>query len=628
MQAIYTPVDARNIEEIAEALEAAEDAEVIALDTETTGLDTFRDVLIVWTIYTGTDKAWMLDREALPYFADLFADKQKRWYFHNYKYDAKILRRYGYEIEGLVYETMVLDWLYDENKTGRKLGDVAHRLLGASKSSFDKTFGKNDDAVGNFLLYLEENDSRALVYATKDAWLTWNIGEELRKRLRDPSERNGYQNLLRLYEEHFAEFIKVLDRMEDRGTYIDTVYLKELGKEMSRELAEVQQRIYTLTDRVINISSTDQLRHFFFDELKLKPTSYTKKKREPSTDAEALQKIASTKGKKKNIVLGRQVAEAVLRYKALAKLKSTYVDGLLTKIHPDTERVHTSLNQHITVTGRLSSSGPNLQNIPARTEEGKKIREAFIPPLGKSLVVGDYEQIEMRVLAHLSQDDNMIDIIRSGKDVHSGTASLMFNVSYDDIITAKKADDRTEEQKMLVEYRRRSKSIGFGLVYGMQAPHLAHDLGITVEEAEEAMAAFFKPFRKIALWIKQTKALCHSELMVKTIIGRPRRLPEIQSTNGRIRSKAERDAVNAPVQGSAADIVRMAMIKCEHDPLLKELDAQMLIQVHDELMFEVPEENAEAALERIRELMEHPGIELLVPLSVDLNIGYSWAEAK
>jgi DNA polymerase I - 3''-5'' exonuclease and polymerase domains len=428
---------------------------------------------------------------------------------------------------------------------------------------------------------------------------------------------------------------------------VDIGYLDELSPKIEKDITKLHKQLNKIAGQEINPNSPLQLRHLLFDTLKLKPIKMTSGgssgNRQPSTDAMCLTIWAED---------GVKAAELLLQHRALAKMKGTYVDGL-RKWVDDELRIHPTLTQHVAVTGRLSSVEPNLQNIPVPGRDKFGIRAAFMPKEGCVLVVADYEQLEMRILAHYSQDDNMIDVIRKGWDIHSGTAALMFNYDYEEIIAAVKKkklaaqDDSivlTKLEKDMCFARSASKSVGFGLNYGEGPKKLARTLGVSVARAKELMAQYFEPYPKVQEFIEGVHAFILDHAMVETILGRPRRFHEMLDIGKLLDSctrwnlpgsakknlaRTERQSLNSIIQGSASDVAKMAMLICEFDSRLIRLKAEMLLQVHDELIFEVPEENAEEAMVIIKENMEHPfKDDLLVPLTVDCGIGYSWASAK
>ena len=620
---IERPEDPR-LKELIHTLEKDPRAPV-AIDTETTGLDIAADSVIIWSLYSAeAGYRWVLGRDSLPAFDHLFADPGRSWYLTNAKFDMHMLANSGSpELAGTIYDTMVLDWLFDENKTGlRDLDTCSYRHLGMHKTKFKARFKTNrgEGVVESFLRYLRTEPENVYDYASMDAWLSYKLAETLLLKLGQDDPR-----LLDIYEKLYDPMIHTLWAMEHRGIVVNTDYLNKLGAYMDQEIDRLLSRMTAITGKVINFNSPDQLAKYFIDELDMPIDNRLRTdKGKPSMGKAQMEKWARA---------GNTMAGMILEYRGYKKLKSTYIQGLNSKARqaPDgARRVHTRFNLHITATGRLSSTDPNLQNIPARSELGHKIRRAFVTRPGYKIVVADYSQLEMRVLAHFSRDPNMIDIIKSGKDIHAGTASLMFGVPYEEIVEAKKADEPTDRQKELVRFRTMAKSIGFGLMYGMGPHHLAADLHISVDDAKSLMAQFFAPFKNINGFIHYVNDYAMEYQRVYTITGRPRRLPAAISPDPRSHAQAMRQAVNSVIQGSAADITASAMIKIHRNPELRRLGLQMLLQVHDEIVSEVPEEHAQQASKIKQSLMENPldDVTLRVPLKAEPEIADSWGEAK
>jgi DNA polymerase-1 len=411
-------------------------------------------------------------------------------------------------------------------------------------------------------------------------------------------ESLGLTNLLESVE---IPLIGVLMRMEMRGVCVDCDRLRLMSKSFESQLSDIETRIYAAAGETFNIQSHQQLGHILFEKLKLDTKKKTKKKTGYSTDVDVLKQLA----------FHHELPDLVLRHRTLSKLKSTYTDALLDMVHPDTGRIHTSYNQTVTATGRLSSSDPNLQNIPIRTEEGRQIRSAFIPQKGWVMISADYSQIELRILAHYSEDPLLIDAFIKDEDIHSRTASEVFGGL---------------PGMMTPELRRQAKIINFGILYGMGAFSLSKELGISQKMAKAYIDQYFKRYQGVRDYSEQTIALARQTQKTSTILGRIRLLPDINSQNANVRSFAERIAVNTPIQGTAADLIKLAMIQMDADFSEKGFQAAMLMTVHDELVFEVPEQEMEAVTTRIRDIME--GVwPLKVPLKVNIASGKNWAEA-
>jgi len=624
-----------------------------ALDTETTGLHRATDYVLFWSACADEESRYCFSREMLPIWdAELSQDQDIKWYFTNQTFDFAMILNSGVRIPlGDTYCTLAMDWLYDENRQGRHgLKETSLDHLQLNMRAFKEAFKgkqKGETYQDRLLRAMDEEFESATSYASLDAWATFRIFHYLKNKLENMYSMDG-MCLWDYFDEVEMPFTRVLHNCSRRGIMIDVGYLDELSPKIEKDILHIHRKLNKIAGKEINPNSPQQLRHLLFDNLHLKPIKMTSGgssgNRQPSTDASCLKIWAED---------GIEAAELLLQHRDLAKMKGTYVDGL-RKWVDDELRIHPTLTQHVTVTGRLSSVEPNLQNIPRPGGDKFGIREAFMPKGACVFIVADYEQLEMRILAHYSQDDNMIDVISKGWDIHSGTAALMFNYDYEEIraaikkkkLAAKDGSDivLTKLEKDMCFSRNASKSVGFGLNYGEGPKKLAKTLGVSVIRAKELMAQYFEPYPKVQEFIEGVHAFILDHAMVETILGRPRRFHEMVEI-GKLLDKCirwnlpgsakknlartERQSLNSIIQGSASDVAKMAMIKCEFDPRLKRLGAEMLLQVHDELIFEVPEEHAEEAMEIIKENMEHPfGEDLLVPLTVDCGIGYSWASAK
>jgi DNA polymerase-1 len=448
--------------------------------------------------------------------------------------------------------------------------------------------GKGKTQVG----FEEVEVEKATVYAAEDADITLRLALKLEPLLAETGQR-------KLFDEVELPLVAVLTDMEWTGVRIDGDFLRGLSRSMEKRLALLEKEIHQLAGRSFNVGSPRQLGEVLFEHLKLARGKKTKTGW--STDVEVLTTLAED----------NPIAARVLDYRSMAKLKSTYCDALPKLIHPETGRIHTSFNQTITATGRLSSSDPNLQNIPIRTEEGRRIREAFIPAAGNRLLAADYSQVELRILAHLADEPVLKDSFAQGEDIHTRTASEIFGVSL---------------EMVTPEMRRRAKTINFGVLYGMSAFGLAKSLGIGRAEAQNYIDSYFARYPKVLEFIEERKAEARRDLYVTTLLGRRCAVPEIASKNGAVRGYAERNAVNYPLQGSAADIIKVAMVHIHRRLALEGLSAKMVLQVHDELIFDVPETELAAVEALVRQEMEGAA-DLTVPLVVDIGIGNNWSEA-
>ncbi|MFH1136260.1 MAG: DNA polymerase I [Pseudomonadota bacterium] len=506
----------------------------------------------------------------------------------NIKYDLIILRRHGVNLGPVADDSMVASYLLEPGVGGHNLDRLARHYLGHDTITYKQAVGAKNKGFDQI------SPEEAREYACEDADVALILAGKLRPLLHEAG-------LTALYETVELPLIEVLAEMEMNGVYLDRALLAELSQEFSRKMRRLEQRIHELAGREFNINSPKQLGHLLFEELKLPQGKKTKKKSGYSTDVEVLTELAQV----------HELPAEVLNYRGLAKLRSTYVDALRDLINPATGRVHTSFNQAVTATGRLSSSDPNLQNIPIRTEEGRRIREAFAAEPGKKILSADYSQIELRVLAHYSRDQNLMDAFARGEDVHTRTAAQVFGVP-PGLVSS--------------QMRREAKAINFGIIYGQQAFGLSRQLGIGKKEAQDLIDRYFLQYSGVKDYIDRTLAEAHKTGLVSTLLGRRRALPDLDSKNYQNRSLAERMAINTPIQGAAADLIKLAMLgvhKALHQAGLK---TKMILQVHDELVFEVPADELEAVAALVKSEMEgvHP---LDAPLVVDVSHGDNWAEA-
>lgn len=624
------------------------DTKRCAIDTETTGLNRWSDIVLLWSACPDIQSRYCFTPRMLDiYSEELARDPSIEWYFTNQTFDFCMLSNTNAVVpHGNTYCTLAMDWLYDENRQGRHgLKETAKDHLDFDMREFKETFGvsKRGESIQERLLRaLEDDFDSAINYASTDAWATFRVFEFLRGKLSSMESFDGtnYWDYFRNVE---SPFTRTLYNCIQRGIRVNLEYLEELSPKLESEIISHHKNLNRIAGKEINPNSTKQLRELFFDKLQLEPIKLTSGgasgNRQPSTDEECLTKWSE---------MGVDAAEIVLSIRNLVKIKGTYVDGLRKWVDPE-DRIHPTLTQHVTVTGRLSSVDPNLQNIPRPGGDKFGLRSAFIPRDGYVFVVADYEQLEMRLLAHIAEDKNMIDVINKGWDIHSGTASLMFDYNYDELQAAlkkKKAATKDKslqlselEEKMCFA-RQASKTIGFGLNYGEGIKKLAKTLNVSEERAKELKEIYFRPYPSVKSFISSVHAFIRDEYMVETILGRPRRFPDLKGLRNiqrkfltghekQLLAMCERQSVNSIIQGSAADVARMAMINCERSSRLRKLGVEMLLQVHDELIFEVPEECVDEARPLIVECMEHPfDYGLSVPLSVDVGVGTSWSGAK
>ena len=623
------------------------DQKTVAIDTETTGLVKHKDICLYWSLAWGR-RRMTLHASTLPFFTEVFADTSKNWVLANAKYDAHILANMGMVLEGDLSDVCVMhSLLYNDRPHGLKY--ICNHLLGWKWSDFQDTFGKICATQSpRQLIEKAERENMGLLieYAANDAWGTLASYIALKKQLEEAytdslfSSKHPYiETLWDLYSKVEVPYTKVLWHNERNGVLIDQQYLEDIAPTAIDEIQQLERDITKNAGFMLNPASPSQLRDYFFDRYttpkgdKLTPMKKTKGGKSgirlPSVDAKFLE---MHKG-------DVPMAALVLRHRELSKLYGTYIKGLSSKVDRH-GRIHCSFNQDVARTGRLSSSDPNLQNIPNASKDKWGLRGAFIAKHGYSLIVADYEQLEMRLLACGSQEPGMIEVIKKGWDIHMGNASMIFGLPYEDIKAAKNMEkliksgvkqpsDMTPYMSKCITARADSKTIGFGLIYGMGDALLASNLGCTKEEAAAKSKQFMSKYNAVKQFTTEAIDEACEYGYAFTILGRRRNLPEIHSPNKWDRRAAERQAVNTPIQGSAADVVKMAQIMCFASNMHNNYGANMLMQVHDELMFEVPNENVEVVMDEVKEWMEHPFVmDLDVPLGVDINSGPSWAVAK
>lgn len=507
----------------------------------------------------------------------------------NIKYDLTVFANHGINVQGVAFDTMLES--YTLNSTGRhNMDDLADRYLGHKTIEFETIAGKGK----NQLTFDQIEISTAAEYAAEDADVTMKLHQVLWSQLaQEPA-------LVKLFDEIELPLVSVLSRIERNGVLIDPAKLKQQSDEIERRLAELEQEVHSEAGSVFNLASTKQLQEILFEKLGL-PILKKTPKGAASTNEEVLEELA---------MMGHRVPKLLIEHRGLSKLKSTYTDKLPLMINAKTGRVHTSYHQAVTATGRLSSSDPNLQNIPIRNEEGRRIRQAFVARKGYKIVAADYSQIELRIMAHLANDEGMLKAFAEGKDIHRSTASEIFGVPLDEV---------TSEQ------RRNAKAINFGLIYGMSEFGLSNQLGISRADAKQYMEAYFNRYPNVLQFMTDIKAKAAEKGYVETLLGRRLYLPEIKSSNAMRRKAAERVAINAPMQGTAADIIKIAMIGI--DRVIQHSDEiKMIMQVHDELVFEVKEDKVEHYSAVIKAEMEK-AIQLNVPLIAEVGIGDNWDEA-
>ena len=531
-----------------------------------------------------------LDDPAMKPLVDLLEDPTAKKSAQNAKFDLLVLRASGVTLRGLDFDTMIASYVLDPGRRSHGLDLLALEFLNHKMTSFDDLCGKGKDAIPYDQVPIE----CARDFACEDTDMTW--------RLRDLFEPQlDALQLTRLFHEVEIPLVEVLAEMEWAGITIDLEWFQSLKERFERERKRVEQDIYAAAGEEFNINSNPKLREILFDRLGLPVLKKTPTG--PSTDASVLQQLADE---------GHQLPVLLMEYREIAKLESTYIDALPAYVHPRTRRVHTSFSQTTAATGRLSSSEPNLQNIPIRRELGRDIRRGFIPRRGWTLVAADYSQIELRLLAHLSDDPAFVQAFRAGGDIHRQTAALIFDVPLDQVTK---------------EMRARAKTINFATIYG-QGPHaLSRQLKITHAEAKEFIERYFQRFHRVREYLDSMVEFAREHGYVQTIFNRRRYIPELRDRNFNIRAFGERTAANSPIQGSAADLIKIAMIRIHQALMARALNAKMLLQVHDELVFEVPGPELEDVKSLVTYEMEHAAT-LAVPLVVDIAAGDNWLATK
>ena len=589
----------------AEWLERLTQAELFAFDTETTDLDYMRARIVglsfavepgqaayVPLAHTGPDAPEQLDRErVLERLRPLLEDPAKAKLGQNLKYDANVLANHGITLAGIRHDTMLESYVLNSTATRHDMDSLASKYLGVQTVKYEDIAGKGKKQLTFDQVPLAD----ASPYAAEDADITLRLHQRLWPEL------EALDRQRELYDTVEIPLVPVLSRMERTGVTVDAERLRQQSQELAERMGELEQQAFDEAGREFKLGSTKQLQEILFDELEL-PVIRKTPGGKPSTAEDVLEKLAED---------DYRLPQLILEYRGLAKLKSTYTDKLPGRIHPGTGRVHTSYHQAVASTGRLSSSEPNLQNIPIRSREGRRIRQAFVAPAGCRLMAADYSQIELRIMAHLSGDEALLRAFSEGRDIHSATAAEVFGGTPETV---------TGEQ------RRAAKAINFGLIYGMSAFGLARQLGIERADAQAYVDRYFERYPGVHRYMEETRERAREQGFVETVYGRRLYLPEIRSRNGQRRQYAERTAINAPMQGTAADIIKRAMIRVDQWLQETDLDIQMVMQVHDELVFEVAEDQLATAGERVREIMTQAA-ELAVPLEVDVGVGDNWDEA-
>ena len=609
--------------EVAEVVRRAREAGSVALDTASGSAEAMRAELCGMALAVAPGEAWYLpfrhrapgpdqgdllgwvepaaanaaipnlpplDSAAMEPLVALLEDASVLKVGQNLKFDLLVLRREGITLRGIDFDTMVASYVLEPGRREHGLDSLALQHLDHRTLDYEEVGGKGKAQVP----FPEVAPEDACTWAAEDADIVLRLQEKFVPELKE-------MELDRLFREVEVPLIQVLAEMEWNGIRIDEAFFARLGEEMRTRLRDTERDIYAEAGQVFNIGSTPQLREILFGKLGLPVIKKTKTG--ASTDVDVLQALAAA---------GHRLPTLLMDYRQVEKLRGTYVEALPRMVNPETGRIHTSFNQTVAATGRLSSSDPNLQNIPIRTEQGAELRRGFIPAEGHLFVAADYSQIELRILAHYSRDEAFVEAFRAGQDIHRQTAAIVFGVPADSVTR---------------EMRDRAKTVNFATLYGQGPFSLANSLGITTAEAKEFIEEYFRRFVGVRRYLDEQVELARTRGFVETLTGRRRYIPELRSRNWNIRSFGERAATNAPIQGSAADLIKIAMIRIQQDLWERKVPAKMLLQVHDELLFETPAGSEEAVQELVRDRMENAA-QLEVPLRVESGVGENWLEAK
>lgn len=581
-------------------IQELENCSEFAFDTETTGLDPISEELVGLSFSTALRKAWWVPvppsqaegNRVVMQFASVFGNESIAKVGQNIKFDMQVLLNYGITVNGNLYDTMLAHYLLEPDSR-HNLDYLAEIYLNYKTISIEELIGKKGSKQGSM-----RNVDTSLItrYACEDADLTLQLKHILFSKL----DEHGLTNLYFTLE---APLIEVLAHMERNGVSLDTKNLKEYGEALSAQLVELENGIRQMAGVPdLNISSPKQLGEVLFEKLKISSDAKLTKTKQYSTNEEELQKYINT----------HPIVPKILEFRGIKKLLSTYIETLPTLVNPKTGKIHTSFNQAVASTGRLSSNNPNLQNIPIRDENGREIRKAFIPSPGDYLLLSaDYSQIELRLMAHMSGDTAMLEAFKNGQDIHVATAAKIFKVTLDQV---------TRDQ------RRKAKTANFGMIYGISAFGLSQRLGISRTEAKELIDSYFATYKGVKEYMEKCVLQARERGWVETIFGRKRYLPDINSNNQIVRGLAERNAINTPIQGSAADIIKMAMIRIHDEFKSRKLKSKMIIQVHDELVFDVYRPELDEVKAIVTSCMEGAA-QLRVPLEIEIGTGSNWLEA-
>ena len=589
--------------DLKKVIKEASKSDTVAIDTETTGLDYIDSELVGISISFNAGEGFYIPikhndesiiqlplEDVINALKPLLENSEKKIIGQNIKFDKNILMKYGLKIASIKNDTMMMSYVLDASATRHNLDALASYYLGYKTSTYEDVAGKGAKQIS----FDDVPIDIATNYAAEDADITLRLYEELSPKLKN------IESLNKLNEEIEIPLIEVLSDMERNGAILNAKVLNAQSKDLEERIIRLENKAYKLAGEEFNLGSTKQLREIFFDKLNYRVIKKTPGG-QPSTDEKVLAELAEE----------YELPKVLLEHRTLSKLKSTYTDKLPNQISSLSGKVHTSFHQAVTTTGRLSSSDPNLQNIPIRTEDGRRIRQAFEPSNGNKFISADYSQIELRVMAHLSKDPGLLSAFQEGEDVHSKTASEVFNVGIEDVTS---------------DLRRNAKAINFGLIYGISAFGLGKQLGITRNLAAEYMAMYFEKYPGVKQYMESTKESASQNGYVETLFGRRLYLKEINANNALRRQASERAAINAPVQGTAADIMKIAMIRMYQALEKEKSEARIILQVHDELILDTPEKEIDRVIELTTEAMKEATL-LDVPLEIDIGIGDNWDQA-
>jgi DNA polymerase I len=581
---------------------AIESAAQLSVDVETTGLNPLRCGLVGIALCVEAGTAWYvplghdetaperdaLERRAREALAAAFENESLPKVGHHLKFDLLVLRRHGFPLKGIRFDTLLASYCLNPSRASHGLKDLALDLLGETMTRIEELIGKGAKQTTMDRVPV----ASAADYAGADVDVTLRLKEKFEPLLEEKGVR-------KLFDDVEMPLVEILADMEQAGLGVDIPYLRDVQAAFDRDIRALEQDIHAAAGQTFNLNSSRQLSFVLFEKLQLPVVRRTKTGY--STDEEVLRRLSAQ----------HPLPAKMVEYRELTKLKSTYIDALLDLVNPDTGRVHTSFNQAVTATGRLSSSDPNLQNIPIRTEHGRRIRRAFVPRKGWSLVSADYSQIDLRVLAHVSKDPALCEAFRRGGDIHAATAREIFHVA--------------EGSPVTPDQRRVAKTVNFGIVYGQTAFGLSQQLGIPMAQAQSYIDEYFLRYAGVKTWIDRVLAQARRDGYVTTLLGRIRYLPEINAANAAVRSFAERTAMNTPIQGTSADIIKVAMRNIASLLRAGPFQTRILLQVHDDLLFEVPPEEKDRVVPQIRRAME-TAVPLDIPIVADIKSGVNWSD--